>query len=142
MHSIVAQCAAAGLVSGKHLAVDGTKVRANTSVKILEPLVVEVEMDKYLGRLNLKRDDSPHTSAGKHPNDKNFRGTKHSNSMHRSTSDPDARLYRKSLGQETSLLKNIHALTADTGYGTTKVITELFDRGNTPHIPLLADLEH
>ncbi|HID24023.1 MAG TPA: transposase, partial [Planctomycetaceae bacterium] len=186
MHSIVAQCAAAGLVSGKHLAVDGTKVRANASVKSLEPLVVEVEVDEYLDRLNLKREDRPRTNTGKHPDDKNFRGTKLSNATHRSTTDPDARLYRKSKGQETSLSyvandlidtksrvilattvtqpgiatecdaalamldslaetslsKNIHTLTADTGYGTTGFITELIDRGLTPHIPLLAGPEH
>jgi len=186
MHNMVEQCATAGLVSGKHLAVDGTKVRANASIKSLEPLVLEVEVDEYLDRLKLKCDDSSCTTAGKHPDDKNFRGTKLSNSTHRSTSDPDARLYRKSPGQEsslsyvandlidtksrvilattvtqpgiaterdaaldmldtlaeTSLSKNIHTLTADTGYGTTEFITELIDRGITPHIPLLAGSEH
>lgn len=187
MHNIVAQCAAAGLVSGKHLAVDGTKIRANASVKSLEPIVVEVDVDEYLGRLKLKGDDKPHNNSGSYPDGKNFRGTKLSNATHRSTTDPDARLYRKSPGQETSLsyvgndlidtksrvilattvtqpglatecdaaldmldslaettlLKNIQTLSADTGYGSTGFITELIDRGITPHIPLLAgdDLE-
>ena len=182
MQNIVAQCAAAGLVSGKHLAVDGTKVRANASIKSLEPIEIEVEVDEYLGRLKLKGKELPGTATEKHPDDKNFRGTKHSNKTHRSASDPDARLYRKSSGQETSLSyvandlidtksrvilattvtqpgiatecdaalamldtlaetslsKNIHTLTADTGYGATGFITELIDRSITPHIPLLA----
>ena len=59
MHNIVEQCSAAGLVSGKHLAVDGTKVRANASIKSLEPLVVEVELDEYLDQLKLKDDEIP-----------------------------------------------------------------------------------
>ena len=103
MHHIVSQCAAAGLVSGKHLAVDGTKVRANASVKSLEPLVVEVEVDEYLDWLKLKRDNLLRTTTVKQPDDKKFRGTKFSNSTHRSSTDSDARLYRKSHGQETSL---------------------------------------
>ena len=103
MHNIVEQCSAAGLVSGKHLAVDGTKVRANASIKSLEPLVVEVELDDYLDRLKLKDNENPNNNKDSGPDDKNFRGTKLSNRTHRSTTDPDARLYRKSAGQESSL---------------------------------------
>ncbi len=103
MQNIVIQCTNAGLVSGKHLAVDGTKVRANASIKSLEPIEIEVEMDEYLGRLKLKAKDSPRTATEKNHDDKNFRGTKHSNKTHRSTTDSDARLFRKSLGQETTL---------------------------------------
>ena len=103
MHNIVEQCSAAGLVSGKHLAVDGTKVRANASIKSLEPLVVEVELDDYLDRLKLKDDDKTSNNMDSGPDDKNFRGTKLSNKTHRSTTDPDARLYKKSPGQESSL---------------------------------------
>ena len=102
MQNIVKQCAAVGLVSGKHLAVDGTKVRANASIKSLEPLVVEVELDDYLCRLKLKDDDKSCNNTSE-PDDKNFRGTKLSNKTHRSTTDSDARLYRKSPGQEASL---------------------------------------
>ena len=103
MYNIVEQCVTAGLVSGKHLAVDGTKIRANASVKSLEPIEVEVEIDEYLGRLKLKSNDKSRPPKGSDPNDKNFRGTKHSNGTHRSSTDPDARLYKKSPGQETSL---------------------------------------
>jgi len=99
MRKIVTQCVEAGLVNGKHLAVDGTKIRANASIKSLEPIVVEAGVDEYLDRLNLKsvrKDDT-------HPEDKNFRGTKFSNASHRSNTDPDARLYKKAPGQEASL---------------------------------------
>jgi len=186
MRAIVEQCATAGLVKGKHLAVDGTKVRANASIKSMEPLIVEVELDTYLKQLKLKGDGPRRATPPEHPDDKDFRGEKLSNSTHRSTTDPDARLYRKSSGQEsslsyvandlidtksrvilattitqpgitterdaalamldslteTALSKNIQTLTADTGYGTTEFITELIDRGITPHIPLLADQEN
>ncbi|MFC1574397.1 IS5 family transposase, partial [Candidatus Latescibacterota bacterium] len=103
MHNIVEQCSTAGLVSGKHLAVDGTKVRANASIKSLEPLVVEVELSDYLDQLKLKYDDKPSNNKDTDSDDKNFRGTKLSNKTHRSMTDPDARLYRKSAGQESSL---------------------------------------
>ena len=108
MHNIIEQCAAVGLVSGKHIAVDGTKVRANASIKSLEPIEIEVELDEYLDRLKLKNDDKPsddkqrdNNNSG--PDDKNFRGKKLSNKTHRSRTDPDARLYKKSAGQESAL---------------------------------------
>lgn len=187
IQNIVKQCVMAGLVSGKHLAVDGTKIHANASIKSLEPIIVEAELDEYLDRLKLK----PRTKSDKkddtHPDDKDFKNEKLSNETHRSTTDPDARLYKKAHGQEaslsyvgnnmidtksrvilavkvtqpgistesdaalemldslasTGLSKNIHTLVADKGYGSTEFITDLMDRGITPHIPLLAhsDLE-
>ena len=100
---IVEQCVKAGLVSGKHLAVDGTQVRANASIKSLEPIVVEVEVDDYLDQLKLKGNYKTPKNRGSHPQDKNFRGSKLSNETHRSKTDPDARLYKKSPGQEASL---------------------------------------
>jgi len=102
MNNIVMQCVTAGLVSGRHVAVDGTKIRANAAIKSLEPIVIEVEVDEYLERLHLNKATSPDT-GGNHPDDKDFRGKKLSNDTHRSTTDPDARLYRKSKGQEASL---------------------------------------
>jgi len=102
MNNIVAQCIAAGLVSGRHVAVDGTKIRANAAIKSLEPIVVEVGVDDYLDRLRLKKRPFSDKKAT-HPEDKDFHGTPLSNDTHRSTTDPDARLYRKSRGQEASL---------------------------------------
>jgi transposase len=103
MQNIVAQCVTAGLVSGRHVAVDGTKVRANASIKSLEPIELAVELDEYLGQLKLKADSTARITRDNNPDDKDFHGTKHSNATHRSATDPDARLYRKSPGQETSL---------------------------------------
>ena len=103
LHHIVEQCVKAGLISGKHLAVDGTQVRANASIKSLEPIVVEVEVDDYLDQLKLKGNEKSPQKRDSHPQDKNFRGRKLSNETHRSKTDPDARLYKKSPGQEASL---------------------------------------
>lgn len=102
MNAIVLQCVEAGLVSGRHVAVDGTKIRANAAIKSLEPIVVEVDVDEYLDCLRLKQDTTPKPDDT-HPEDKNFRGKKLSNDTHRSATDPDARLYRKTEGQESSL---------------------------------------
>ena len=102
MNAIVLQCVEAGLVSGRHVAVDGTKIQANAAIKSLEPIVIEVELDDYLEQLRLKNEDAP-KPEDTHPEDKNFRGKKLSNTTHRSTTDPDARLYRKSKGQDASL---------------------------------------
>jgi len=102
MTAIVKQCVDAGLVSGRHVAVDGTKIRANAAIKSLEPIVIDVEVDDYLERLRLKKCSSPEKEAN-HPEDKDFHGKHLSNDTHRSTTDPDARLYRKSTGQEASL---------------------------------------
>ena len=40
--------------------------------------------------------------------------------------------------ENTTLSKNIDTLAADSGYGSTSFITNLFERGITPHIPLLS----
>jgi len=183
MQHIVKQCVTAGLVSGKHLAVDGTKIRANASIKSLEPIIVDMELDEYLGRLRLKSRPKSEKKGDTHSDDRDFRDTKLSNETHRSSTDPDARLYKKSLGQEaslsyvgntlidtksrvilatkvtqpgistesdaaremldtleqTGLSKNIQTLAADKGYGSTEFVTDLINRGITPHIPLLAE---
>jgi transposase len=102
MNNIVMQCISAGLVSGRHVAVDGTKIHANAAIKSLELIVVDVEVDDYLERLHLKQPAAANT-GDTNPGDKNFHDTTLSNDTHRSASDPDARLYRKSKGQEASL---------------------------------------
>ena len=99
MHNVVLQCIDAGLVSGKHLGVDGTQIRANASIKSLEPIVVQMPLNDYLHELNLTNDDKKDTN----PQDKDFHGTQLSNKTHRSKTDPDARLYRKSKGKGASL---------------------------------------
>ena len=103
MDRIVRQCVAAGLVKGDHVTVDGTQIEANASIKSLEPVVVEVEVDTYLDTLKLKRSKNHVHHPSPHPQDRDFHGETFSNETHRSTTDPDARLYKKSPGQEAKL---------------------------------------
>jgi len=106
MRHIVQKCIDAGLVSGQHLSVDGTQIRANASVKSIEPIEPPVPLDEYLTGIGFTGDtvttqDTSHTPF--HPQDRDFHGERFINETHRSTTDPDARLYKKSKGKEASL---------------------------------------
>ncbi|RKY40655.1 MAG: hypothetical protein DRP81_09135, partial [Candidatus Omnitrophota bacterium] len=45
------QCITHGLVSGKHLTVDGSLVKANASLKSMEAVVVEMRPKEYIKRV-------------------------------------------------------------------------------------------
>ena len=69
-----------GLMSDEHFSVDGTLLQAWASQKSFRP-----------------KDDSPDDQEpGPRNSQPDFKGQKRSNDTHASTSDPDARLYRKS----------------------------------------------
>ena len=96
---VVRQCAEAGLVSGRHVSVDGSEVRANASMKSLRP--IEVSRPHGSG-------DEPESggAAAKEPQPRGGwtgHGVKYGNQTHRSTSDPEARLYRKGKTKEAKL---------------------------------------
>ncbi len=78
-----------GLVS-THWSVDGTLVRADASHKSFAPIEVYQSPQQYRQALRA----TPPTDPG-NPT-VNWRGQKRSNATHRSTTDPDARLARKS----------------------------------------------
>jgi len=106
MQRIVKQCIDVGLVSGRHLSVDGTQIRANASVKSIEPIEPPVSLNDYLANIGLTGDtgtDDDTSQNPSHPQDRDFHGERFTNETHRSTTDPDARLYRKSKGKEASL---------------------------------------
>lgn len=102
---IVNQCIAKGLLTGKHLTVDSTYVRANASFKSLEPIVVDMNGREYIETLAKenpvedKKEDKPWEPGEDYPH----RGKKISNKTHRSKADPDARLGRKSFRATTEL---------------------------------------
>lgn len=84
---VLRQCAEVGMISGRHLSVDGTQVKANASFKSLA---------------RIDKDDPPPppptTGGSQEPQPKgswSAHGVKFSNETHRSLTDPDARLYRK-----------------------------------------------
>jgi len=98
---IVNQCISRGLLTGKHLTVDSTYIKANASFKSLEPIVVEMKPKEYIEKLQRENpvEDKPWEPGDDYPH----RGQKISNDTHRSRTDPDARLARKSLRATTDL---------------------------------------
>jgi transposase len=103
--AIVAQPKVKRLLSTDHFSVDGTLIEAWASMKSVKP-----------------KDGSgePPAEGGGRNAEANFHGQKRSNDTHASTTDPDARLYRKGQGKETKLcfighglMENRHGLLVD-----------------------------
>lgn len=106
----VKQCIEVGLVSGRHVAIDGTKIRADVSIGSFEPIEpVESIRDHLLKRCGWEK-YVPESSAPDEPDDdeprpggsSDFRGKKLKNAEVRSKTDPDALLYRKDKGEGAS----------------------------------------
>jgi transposase len=96
LSAILAQPRVKRLLSGDHFSVDGTLVEAWASMKSFRA--------KEEGP-----DDPDPPESGRNP-DGDFRGEKRSNATHASTTDPDAKLYRKGPGMEAKLCFIGHAL--------------------------------
>lgn len=86
------------LLSSEHFSVDGTLIEAWASMKSFKP------------KSDAEDRGDPPPSAGGRNDDADFRGEKRSNATHASTTDPDARLYRKGPGMEARLAFLGHAL--------------------------------
>jgi transposase len=83
-----------GLLSDEHFTVDGTLLEAWASQKSFRP-----------------KDEDPPPPSGDPKNPAvNFRGERRKNDTHASTTDPDARLYRKGDGQPARLVYMGHVL--------------------------------
>ncbi len=92
--AVLAQPHVKVLLSSDHFSVDGTLVEAWASMKSFTP-----------------KDGSDDPSGGGGRNaETNFRGERRSNETHTSTSDPEARLYRKGRGREAKLYFIGHGL--------------------------------
>lgn len=105
LSAILAQPKIKRLLSTDHFSVDGTLIKAWASTKSVKP-----------------KDGSgvPPTKGGGRNGEVDFHGEKRSNATHASTTDPDARLYRKGKGKETKLcfmghglMENRHGLLVD-----------------------------
>ena len=91
---VVAHPKVRGLLSRDHFSVDGTLIEAWASMKSFRP-----------------KDGSGDEPPGQGRNgERDFHGEKRSNESHASTTDPDARLYRKGLGKEAQLCFMGHVL--------------------------------
>ena len=103
---VLAQAEELNLLSDEHFTVDGTLIEAWASQKSFKP--------------KLGGDEPPRQSRGSNP-EVNFRGEKRRNDTPQSTTDPDARLYKKARGREAKLgylghvlMENRNSLAVDT----------------------------
>jgi transposase len=80
MAAVLSQGSVKALLSDDHFSVDGTLIEAWASMKSFRP-----------------KDGSGEPPAAGRNGERDFHGEKRSNETHASTTDPDARLYRKSL---------------------------------------------
>jgi transposase len=91
--AVLAQPKVRALLSNEHFSVDGTLLEAWASTKSFRP-----------------KDGSGPPPDGGRNGEQDFHGQKRSNETHASTTDPDARLYRKGRGKEAKLCFMGHAL--------------------------------
>ena len=91
---MVAEARRRRLLSADHFTVDGTLLEAWASLKSYRP-----------------RDDQEPPSAGGRNPEVDFRGQQRRSDTHASTTDPEARLYRKGRGQKAALSYMGHLLT-------------------------------
>src|SRR5947208_2171670 len=103
--AVLAQPKVNKLLSSDHFSVDGTLIEARQSMKRVKP-----------------RDgsDEPPADGDGRNREADFHGQKRSNDTHASTTDPEARLYRKGSGKEAKLcfighglMENRHGLLVD-----------------------------
>ena len=85
---MIAQPRVKRLLSTDHFSVDGTLIEAWASMKNFRPK---------------DGSDEPPTADGGRNCEADFHGQKRSNETHASTTDPEARLYRKGPGKEAKL---------------------------------------
>jgi transposase len=91
--AVLAQPKVRGLLSSEHFSVDGTLLDAWASTKSFRP-----------------KDGSGPPPDGGRNGEQDFRGQQRRNETHASTTDPDARLFRKGPGKEARLCVMGHAL--------------------------------
>jgi transposase len=101
--AVLAQPRVKRLLSSDHFSVDGTLIEAWASMKSFRPKSPSSGEDPRNGS------GEPPLGGGRNA-EANFRGEKRSNDTHESTSDPQARLYRKGDGQPAILCYMGHAL--------------------------------
>jgi transposase len=94
LSAVLSQPRVKRLLSTDHFSVDGTLIEAWASMKSFKP----------------KDGGEPPSEGGGRNREADFHGRKRSNDTHASTTDPEARLYRKGPGKEAKLCFMGHAL--------------------------------
>ena len=113
LSAVLAQPKVKKLLSTDHFSVDGTLIEAWASMKSVKPKDGSGEAPK-------DGSGEPPAQGGGRNTEADFHGQKRSNETHVSTTDPDARLYRKGQGKEAKLcfmghglMENRHGLLVD-----------------------------
>ena len=129
--TVVGEAHERGLLSDEHFTVDGTLIEAAASLKSFIP-----------------RDRDVAEGADDDPGNRwvDFHGEKRSNATHQSTTDPEARLFKKGKGKEAklvfmghALMENRHGMLVDfqmseaTGTAERDAVPELLDRAKQRH---------
>lgn len=125
MAAILAHREVAPLLSDEHFSVDGTLIKAWASMKSFQPKAEGAPPDDQgpddpptpsIDHDNQPTQSEPETEPMPRSNHRNrnaevdFKGEKRSNATHTSTTDPEARLYKKSPGTGAALCFMGHAL--------------------------------
>ena len=121
---VVAEAHGRGLLSDEHFTVDGTLIEAAASLKSFKP-----------------RDGYPPPDDGDPGNPSvDFHGQRRSNVTHRSTTDPESRLFRKGKGKEARLVFMAHALMENrNGMLTDFQVTQATGTSERDSVPVLLD---
>ena len=151
--AVVGQAKTKGLLSDEHFTVDGTLIEAAASLKSFR----RKESAPNDGTDGLAATVSVEASPGGEPGvppvpevseddddpgnrTVNFRGEKRSNATHASTTDPEARLAKKSAGKEAKLSFGAHALMENrTGLLVDFQITTATGTGERDVVPVLLE---
>ena len=100
--AVVQEAIDAGLTSDEHFSVDGTLIESCASVKSFRPVDQSADdSDQKPGGTGGFKSRNPEVD---------FHRKKRSNRTHRSTTDPEARLYRKGRGKESQLCHMGHSV--------------------------------
>ena len=108
--AVLKEAIEADLCSDDHFSVDGTLIESYASIKSFRPMA---NADEDAPGTNDAPNDAPNDDAnGYKPRNAevDFHGHKRTNATHRSTSDPEARFYRKGSGKEAKLCHMGHAV--------------------------------
>jgi transposase len=138
---IVMMAFEAGLIREEHFSIDGSLLQSHASLKSLKH-IEEIRRAAEEREKKDKNGGAGGTSAGPDSNAwVDFKGQKRSNRTHRSTTDPEARLYTKSSGQAALpchsmhvLMENRHGIGVDIrvgkadGYAERKCCLKMLDR--------------
>lgn len=131
--SVVKQAIEAGLTSDEHFTVDGTLIQSHASLKSLKK--IERDASKQDGG-----DDASSSGTGRNP-PVDFKGQKRSNATHASTTDAEAKLYKKGDGVGAFLCHSGHAL-AENRHGLVMSVRVEEASGTAERDAALAMLDH